>query len=299
MTERENHVHSNSDVEVLTALDKDRFEERTIGGELGYFDKVEKLFISKRSFRTLMEELLPSGDSSSTQQGLDLVTALEKSRSRVSRSLKQTGSLGKDSYSQVFLSYLSRTFLLKNSNRRETMAILYVDLVGSTAMTAVLSPDQLVNIVRIFCQEMSIMISNHRGYVLKYAGDAVIGYFPKDPDAGAACENATMCAFDMKRMIEDSLNVVLFQSGYPKLRTRIAVDVGENQILVLGSDPDLLGHVISRAAKIMGRAKPNQIVIGGNVFENLGSDLKGRFTEIEKYNLVETGESYSVYRSAM
>lgn len=298
MTEREDHVHSNDD-EVLAALDKDRFEERTIGGEMGYFDKVEKLFISKRSFRTLMEELLPGGDSSSTHQGLDLNTALEKSRSRVSRSLKQTGSLGKDSYSQVFLSYLSRTFLLKNSNRRETMAILYVDLVGSTAMTAVLSPDQLVNIVRIFCQEMSIMISNHRGYVLKYAGDAVIGYFPKDPDTGAACENAARCAFDMKRMIEDSLNVVLFQSGYPKLRTRIAVDVGENQILVLGSDPDLLGHVISRAAKIMGRAKPNQIVIGGNVFENLGSDLKGRFTEIEKYNLVETGESYSVYRSAM
>jgi class 3 adenylate cyclase len=177
------------------------------------------------------------------------------------------------------------------------MAILYVDLVGSTAMTAVLSPDHLVNIVRIFCQEMSIMISKRGGYVLKYAGDAVIGYFPNDPDTKAACENATRCAFDMKRMIEDSLNVVLSQHNYPKLRTRIAVDVGENQILVLGSDPDLLGHVISRAAKIMGRVKPNQIVIGGNVFKNIGRDLKGRFIEIEKYNLVETGESYSIYRS--
>jgi adenylate cyclase len=278
-------------------IDKDRFEEQTIGGQMGYFDKIEKLFIPKRSFRVLMEELLPSEDRTKTHRELDLCQVLENSRRRVSTNLKQIYSLGKDSYSQVFLSYLSRSFLLKSRNMRMTMAILYIDLVGSTAMTAVLSPDQLVNIIRIFCQEMSIMISKRRGYILKYAGDAVIGYFPKDPDTGAACENATRCAFDMRQMIEDSLNVVLLQYGYPKLRTRIAVDVGENQILVLGSDPDLLGHVISRAAKIMGRVKPNQIVIGGDVFKNMGKDLKSRFIEIEKYNLVETGESYPIYRS--
>jgi hypothetical protein len=171
MTKREDQVHNNH-VEGLPALDKDRFEEQTIGGEMGYFDKVEKLFISKRSFRILMEELLPNGDTSNSHREHDIVAILEKSRIRVSRNLKQIHSLGKDSYSQVFLSYLSRSFLLKNRNRRETLAILYVDLVGSTAMTAVLSPDQLVNIVRIFCQEMSIMISKRGGYVLKYAGDA-------------------------------------------------------------------------------------------------------------------------------
>lgn len=296
MIKRENQVRIN-DEQGTPAFDKERFEEQTIGGEMGYFDKVEKLFISKRSFHKLVEELLPSGDIPKIHREVDFSTILEKSKSRVSRNLQQIRSLGKDSYSQVFLSYLSRSFLLKNRNRRETMAILYVDLVGSTAMTAVLSPDQLVNIVRIFCQEMSIMISKRRGYVLKYAGDAVIGYFPKDPDIKAACENATKCAFDMKCIIEDSVNVVLLQSDYPKLRTRIAVDVGENQILVLGSDPDLLGHVISRAAKIMGRAKPNQIVIGGNVFKNMSKDLKDLFVEIEKYNLAETGENYPVYRS--
>ena len=292
-----NYQASDNLSSTFLAIDKDRFDEQTIGGQMGYFDKIEKLFIPKRSFRVLMEEILPTEDRTKTHRELDLSHVLENSRGRVSTNLKQIHSLSKDSYSQVFLSYLSRSFLLKSRNTRMTMAILYVDLVGSTAMTAVLSPDQLVNIIRIFCQEMSIMISKRRGYVLKYAGDAVIGYFPNDPDTEAACENATRCAFDMKQMIEDSLNVVLLHYGYPKLRTRIAVDVGENQILVLGSDPDLLGHVISRAAKIMGRVKPNQIVIGGNVFNNIGKGLKSKFIEIEKYNLVETGESYPIYRS--
>ena len=119
------------------------------------------------------------------------------------------------------------------------MAILYIDLVASTAMAAIISSEQLTTMVRIFCQEMSIMISKHKGFVLKYAGDAVIGYFPNDPDVEKACENAINCAFDMKRMIEESVNAILFQNRYPKIRTRITVDAGENQIIVLGSEPDL------------------------------------------------------------
>jgi len=284
---------------MLQSLDKDRFQEQSVGGEIGYFDIVEKLFISKRSMRLLIEELLPTtSGGTAPDRELDVGSLLEKSKARISRNLKQADSLGKDSYSQVFLSYMSRSFLLKNRNKREMMAILYVDLVGSTAMTAVLSPDQFSHLVRIFCQEMSIMISKSGGYVLKYAGDAVIGYFPKDPDIRTACENAIRCAFHLKRVVEGSLNVILADNNYPKLRTRIAADVGENQILVLGSDPDLLGQVISRAAKIMSKAKPNQVVIGDNLFKKIRSDLKSLFLEIEKYGLAETGEIYPIYRSA-
>lgn len=31
-------------------LDKDRFEEQNVNGETGYFDKVERVFISRRAF---------------------------------------------------------------------------------------------------------------------------------------------------------------------------------------------------------------------------------------------------------
>jgi adenylate cyclase len=144
---------------------------------------------------------------------------------------------------------------------------------------------------------MSIIISKHKGYVLKYAGDAVIGYFPKNPDIENACENAVICSFNMKRLIEESINLILMQCKYPKIRTRISVDAGENQIIVLGSEPDLLGHVVSRAAKIMGKARPNQIAIGADVFKNISMELRERFEEVEKYTLVETGETYAVYTS--
>ena len=255
-----------------TAIDNERFEEQVVNGQIGYYDKVEKVFIPERVFITLLEEIRPETDAYLSDILKD--AALQRSRQRVMLNLQQTQYTGKDSYSQIFLAYLSRRFLLRNKNSRENMAILYIDLVGSTALSAIMSSDQLSLLVRIFCQEMSIIISKCNGYVLKYAGDAVIGYFPKEIDIQKACKNAIKCAFDMRQMIEESINRILFQNSYPKLKTRIAVDAGENQIVVLGSDPDLLGHVISRAAKIMGKAKPNQIVIGDNVFKNIEQNFK-------------------------
>jgi class 3 adenylate cyclase len=179
------------------------------------------------------------------------------------------------------------------------MVILYVDLVGSTALSAIVSTEELSVLVRIFCQEMSIVISKHNGYVLKYAGDAVIGYFPRNPDIKSACEDAVNCARIMKRVIDESINIVFPQFGFPKVKIRIALDEGKNQIVVLGRDPDLLGHVISRAAKFMGEAKPNQIVVGDNVFTNL-QDHSNRslFNLREEYTLAGTGEIYPIHLSS-
>ena len=173
-------------------LDKDRFEEQNVNGETGYFDKAEKIFISRRAFENMVEAITPPLNSTHVVDQIDQI--LEESKKRVAQNLKSIYSLGKDSYSQIFLTYMSHTFLLKNKNRREPMAILYIDLVASTAMAAIISSEQLTTVVRIFCQEMSIMISKHKGFVLKYAGDAVIGYFPKDPDVEKACFSARSIA---------------------------------------------------------------------------------------------------------
>jgi class 3 adenylate cyclase len=179
------------------------------------------------------------------------------------------------------------------------MVILYVDLVGSTALSAIVNTEELSALIKIFCQEMSIVVSKHNGYVLKYAGDAVIGYFPRSPDIISACEDAVKCARMMKQVIDESINKVFPQYSFPRIKIRIALDEGKNQVVVLGRDPDLLGHVISRAAKFMGKAKPNQIVVGDNVFINLKEhSTRFLFNLREEFTLVGTGEIYPVHLSS-
>jgi hypothetical protein len=101
----------------------------------------------------------------------------------------------------------------------------------------------------------------------------------------------------MQKLLDESINKVLFINSYPKLKSRISIDVGENQIVILGSEPDLLGHVISRAAKIMSKASPNNIVLGDNIFKNLCNMSKEKFPIEDKFTLFETGEIYSIHIS--
>jgi len=283
-------------------LDEDRFEEQYLGGQRGYYDKIEKVFVSVNAFDVLFAEIIPwSLDDVSGRETNAVQSIISRSRRRVEANLRALHRrTDKDSYSQMFMAYLSHRFLLRNTNKGEDhMVILYVDVVGSTALSTIVSTEELSVLIRIFCQEMSIVISKYNGYVLKYAGDAVIGYFPRNPDIISACENAVKCARIMKQVIDESINMVFPQYGFPKVKIRIALDEGKNQVVVLGRDPDLLGHVISRAAKFMSKAKPNQIVVGDNVFTNL-QDHSNRslFNLREEFTLAGTGEIYLVHISS-
>ena len=40
-------------------LDKDRFEEQNVNGETGYFDKMERVFISKELLKIWWRQLVP------------------------------------------------------------------------------------------------------------------------------------------------------------------------------------------------------------------------------------------------
>lgn len=269
-------------------IDPDRFEEQRIGGVKGYYDKIAKTFIPEYSFQALVEEVKPN-------YKLELDTKdIMNSQKRVANSL-ESEYLDNDTYAQIFLMHLARSYLLKNSNKKYIFVILYIDLVGSTALAAMMSSKEVAKLVRTFCQEMSIVISKYGGYVLKYAGDAVIAFFPPNPDIATACTNAIRCAYNMDLIIERSINTILFQKNLPKIKARISIDAGYNQIIALGSEPDLLGHVISRAAKIMSIAKPNHIVIGEEVYRNL--EEKRLFRREGVYKLQESGEEYLVYIS--
>ncbi len=272
-------------------LDSQRFEEQIINGISGYYDKIDKVFLDENIFKILYDTIKPELNFQISDN--DII----KSKKRVQNIISEKNSKGKDSYSQIFTSYLSNRFLLQHKNETKKMCIFYIDLVGSTSLTAILTSLQLSKIIKLFCQEVSIFISKHNGFVLKYAGDAVIGYFPEIVDIKNACNDAVRCAKSIHKIIDKSINEILYTNGYPKIRTRISIDSGENQIVVLGSEPDLLGHIISRAAKIMGVAHHNQIVIGNNVFDNLDENLQNDFNKQDKFMLHETGEQYSVYLS--
>ena len=200
----------------------------------------------------------------------------------------------------------SDKFLRENVFKKINIVALYVDLVGSTTMTLELPAEKLATIVSSFSQEMASVIHQHKGLVLKFVGDAVIGYFYAGENTLLACDSAVNCAKSMITVIEKGINPILNQYDYPDLMVKIGVDYGQSIIVRYGANEttshvDLMGPVMNISSKIQAMAKPNQILIGQDVYQRIHPTTQKNFKEMIwgenewKYRSRLTGEVYKVY----
>lgn len=278
--------------------DRTRFQKSVIDGDLGYYDTIARKFIPQETLDLLLENIIPNRENTIAEND----PRLSQSVNRIRRNLSIYQRNPSDSYAQIFLKYLSNRYLSSIREQKLDAAILYVDVVGSTKLATQLSASELSSIIRVFSQEMSIVISRYGGFVLKYAGDAVIAYFPSSNDFGNATENAITCGKIMNTIIEKSLNFAFQDFALPPIQVRISIDFGKNEIIFLGPEPDLIGHTITIASKMIRFAKPGHIVIGENAHKKLSKEYFTRFTlagsDIQwDYNDPETGKIYPIYFS--
>jgi adenylate cyclase len=201
----------------------------------------------------------------------------------------------------------SNRFLRKHDSEKMNMFVLFVDLEASTKMSSELSPDVLGKIIRLFSQEMAYVIEDHGGYVLKYMGDAVIGYFPADTMLQMVAKKSIYCALTMVNIIERAINPVLQDKGYPRLKIKVSIDLGENSIMRYGLDKkkshmDIIGLAINLASKMLqGVAKSNHLVIGNHVYLKLPRHLKIGFKKLHTntktwiYHDFVSNQPYSIF----
>jgi len=186
---------------------------------------------------------------------------------------------------------------------------MYADLVGSTKMSMTLAIDNLVSIIRAFAHQMSHVIDSQGGYVLKYAGDAVISFFPSPVDKKnryLASVASVECGKMMINAIKNDINSILHEIyQYPELFVKIGIDAGENAIVQFGYDQqspiDILGYSMNIASKIMSITSANEISIGENVYKSLDLDAQNEFHQLSisddrwKYVNYGTEKPYKIY----
>ncbi|NHH98964.1 hypothetical protein DYY66_1022 [Candidatus Nitrosotalea sp. FS] len=277
-----------------------KLEPQAVEGEKGYYDVIEKKFVPLENLESVVSQVKPV-------ENFQIMTPddefLIQSLTRIQRNFSLYKRKQSDSYSQAFLKYISNRFLSLWPENEINTAILYVDIVGSTKIATALSSDELSGLIKVFSEEMSVVVSKHAGFVLKYTGDAVIAFFPELKDFGNMAENAVRCARSMNMLITHSLNPMFASFGLPKINIRIGIDVGKNRIVVLGSEPDLIGHSISIASKILPFAQPNQMTVGEEAYKMLSPEMSAQFMKIDpqdkrwNYNHPATGKIYPIYFS--
>jgi class 3 adenylate cyclase len=172
----------------------------------------------------------------------------------------------------------SESFLRTLEKDKLGFAILSLDVVGSTKLITQMEPEKYNQLVSALFYEIGALVPLFHGQVLKYTGDGVIAYFP-EPSFTTQNDNALDCALTLRRLVNDGLNPCLIKLGFPAIQVRIGLDSGEAYVQTVGNPDtkqhkDIIGAVVSLAAKIQATAQPNGIHIGQIMLKNLHTNWR-------------------------
>ena len=166
---------------------------------------------------------------------------------------------------------------------RRQVTVMFSDLVGSTALSARMDPEDLREVISAYQKCVAETVQRFGGFVAKYMGDGVLVYFGY-PQAHED---------DAERAVRAGLELVAAVGGlktHAALQTRVGIATG---LVVVGDligsgasqEQAIVGETPNLAARLQGIAEPNGVVIAestrkllGNLFEleDLGAkDLKG------------------------
>jgi class 3 adenylate cyclase len=168
------------------------------------------------------------------------------------------------------------------SGERRQLTVMFCDLVGSTALSEKLDPEELRSLLHAYRTLCGDVIARYDGFVARYVGDGILTYFgwptAHEEDAERAVRAALEIVHTVKRVSStEDLSVRIGIATGPVVVGETAGS-GDQSKLAVGSTPNL-------AARLQGLAIAGQIVIAtstrrlaGNAFEltDLGEhDLKG------------------------
>lgn len=184
----------------------------------------------------------------------------------------------------------SDQFLRRHTSQRLEFAVIYLDLVGSTRLSTELPPDFLSKIVTVFSQEVSYIIEYYGGLVLKFVGDASIGYFPYSQNLN----DIVSCGESVVYVVRKAINPLLLQMGHAGIEVKVTSDYGQHTVVRYGSDRershvDIISATMNLAAKMQSVTKGSQMVIGNSLYGKLSYEFRQIF---EKANLEQIKWDY-------
>jgi class 3 adenylate cyclase len=160
----------------------------------------------------------------------------------------------------------------QDTAERRQVTVMFSDLVGSTALSARMDPEDLREVISAYQKCVAEIVERFGGFVAKYMGDGVLIYFGY-PEAHE---------HDAERAVRAGLEVIAgvtaLKSPVP-LQTRVGLATG---MVVVGDligsgeaqERGIVGETPNLAARLQGIAEPNMVVLAegtrkllGNLFE--------------------------------
>jgi class 3 adenylate cyclase len=171
----------------------------------------------------------------------------------------------------------------QDTAERRQVTVMFSDLVGSTALSARMDPEDLREVISAYQKCVAQTVQRFGGFVANYMGDGVLVYFGYPEAHEYDAERAVRAGLELNAAVAALKTSVLLQ-------TRVGIATG---VVVVGDligagetlESGIVGETPNLAARLQGVAEPNTVVIAESTrkllgdlfeFESLGEkDLKG------------------------
>ncbi len=166
---------------------------------------------------------------------------------------------------------------------RRQVTVMFSDLVGSTALSARMDPEDLREVISAYQKCVAETVRRHGGFVAKYMGDGVLIYFGYPQAHEDDAEQAVRAGLAL-------IEAVAGLETHAPLQTRVGIATG---MVVVGDligsgeaqERGIVGETPNLAARLQALAEPNAVVVAEGTrrllgklfdFQDLGTkDLKG------------------------
>ncbi|MBI3797980.1 MAG: AAA family ATPase [Deltaproteobacteria bacterium] len=200
----------------------------------------------------------------------------------------------------------------RDAGERRQLTVMFCDVVGSTALSERLDPEDLREVMQAYQQACVAVITRFDGYVAKYLGDGVLVYFgyPRAHEDDAA--RAVRAGLGI---IEAMQNLPLPHLRLPQLlQVRVGIHTGLVVAGEMGSgqyreERAIVGETPNIAARLQEHALPNSVVISATTFrlvtglfecQELGPQvLKNVSVPMELYQVHGAGAAQNRFEAAV
>ncbi|MGE0822193.1 MAG: adenylate/guanylate cyclase domain-containing protein [Candidatus Binatia bacterium] len=199
----------------------------------------------------------------------------------------------------------------RNAAERRQLTVMFCDLVGSTALSEQLDPEELREVIQAYQETCDKVIQRYEGYIAQYLGDGLLVYFGypvAHEDEAARAVRAGLEIVEGLPDLNDRVSAIVeAQRHYAPtdptrilpLQVRIGIHTGQVVVGEIGSGVKrellALGEAPNLAARIQGQSAPDTAVISATTsrlveglfeFQDLGPHtLKGISTPLGLYRV--------------
>ena len=185
---------------------------------------------------------------------------------------------------------------ISNDAERRHLTVMFVDLVGSTAMASRMDPEDMRHVITSYQNTVAGVVTRFEGFVAKFMGDGVLCYFgwpsANEDDVERAVRAGLAMIDDVRKCHEPNGTALATRVG---IATGVVV-VGDMIGSGAAQEAAVVGETPNLAARLQGLAQPNQLVLPkesknllGNLFvlEPLGAhSLKGIAEAVDAFVVI-------------